>query len=93
MSYKALKKAVMGLYRAEWGYKFINNKGNKVVCYERFTQSAEYIEGEGMVSFKFSDAIIPMLVELEKRFTIYETGIFAKVFANNRKENKAQHHK
>lgn len=72
MSYKALKKAVMGLYRAEWGYKYINNKGNKVVRYERFTQSAEYIEGEGVVSFKFADAIIPMLVELEKRFTVYE---------------------
>ncbi len=72
MSYKALKKAVMGLYRAEWGYKYINNKGNKVVRYERFTQSAEYIEGEGVVSFKFADAIIPMLVELEKRFTMYE---------------------
>ena len=72
MSYKALKKAVMGLYRAEWGYKYINSKGNKVVRYERFTQSAEYIEGEGVVSFKFADAIIPMLVELEKRFTVYE---------------------
>lgn len=72
MSYKALKKAVMGLYRAEWGYKYINDKGNKVVQYERFTQSARYVEGEGVVSFKFADAIIPMLVELERNFTSYE---------------------
>lgn len=72
MAYKALKKAVMNLYRAEWGYRFINDKGNKVVRYERFTQSAMYIEGEGVVSFRFADAIIPMLVELEKRFTSYE---------------------
>lgn len=72
MAYKALKQAVMGLYRAEWGYKYINEKGNKVVRYERFTQSAQYVEGEGVVSFKFADAIIPMLVELEKRFTVYE---------------------
>lgn len=72
MAYKALKQAVMGLYRAEWGYKYINDKGNKVVRYERFTQSAMYVEGEGMVSFKFADAIIPMLVELERRFTSYE---------------------
>ena len=71
-AYKALKQAVMGLYRAEWGYKYINSKGNKVVAYERFTQSAQYVEGEGTVSFRFADAIIPMLVELEKRFTSYE---------------------
>ncbi|AXR99070.1 replication initiation protein RepM [Moraxella bovoculi] len=72
MAYHALKKAVMGLFEAKWGYKYINDKGNKVVRYERFTQSAQYVEGEGLVSFKFADAIIPMLVELERRFTSYE---------------------
>lgn len=72
MAYVSLKKAVMGLFEAKWGYKYINDKGNKVVRYERFTQSAMYIEGEGVVSFRFADAIIPMLVELEKRFTTYE---------------------
>lgn len=72
MSYKALKKAVLGLFEAKWGYKYVNEKGNKVVRYERFTQSAQYIEGEGVVSFKFADAIIPMLIELGRRFTSYE---------------------
>ena len=72
MSYKALKKAVMGLYRAEWGYKYINDKGNVAVRYERFTQSAEYVENEATVKFMFANAIIPMLVELERRFTTYE---------------------
>lgn len=72
MAYKALKQAVVSLFEAKWGYKYINDKGNKVVRYERFTQSAQYIEGEGVVSFKFADAIIPMLVELEKRFTVYD---------------------
>lgn len=71
-AYKALKQAVMGLYRAEWGYKYITEKGEQRVRYERFTQSADYGEGEGTVSFKFADAIIPMLVELERRFTVYE---------------------
>ena len=42
-AYESLKKAVMGLYRAEWGYKYINDKGKTVVRYERFTQSAEYV--------------------------------------------------
>lgn len=72
MAYVSLKKAVMGLYRAEWGYKYINDKGSKVVRHERFIQSAQYIEGEGVVSFKFADAIIPKLIELKKHFTAYE---------------------
>ena len=33
--------------------------------YERFTQSAEYVESGAEVKFRFADAIIPMLVELE----------------------------
>ena len=70
--YKSLKKAVLGLFEAKWGYKFINNKGNAEVVYERFTQSAKYIENEATVKFMFADAIIPLLVELEKRFTNYE---------------------
>ena len=70
--YKSLKKAVMGLYRAEWGYRFINAKGNIEVAYERFTQSAKYVENEATVKFMFANAIIPMLVELERNFTSYE---------------------
>ena len=70
--YKSLKKAVMGLYQAEWGYHYINSKGNVVVLYERFTQSAVYIENEATVKFMFANAIIPMLVELERNFTSYE---------------------
>lgn len=62
----------MGLYQAEWGYHYINSKGNVVVRYERFTQSAVYIENEATVKFMFSNAIIPMLVELERNFTSYE---------------------
>ncbi|STZ74814.1 replication protein [Moraxella lacunata] len=73
-SYQALKKAVMGLYRAEWGYKYLTEKGVQRVRYERFTQSADYGEGEGTIIFRFSDAIIPMLVELERNFTTYEIG-------------------
>ena len=72
-TYVILKKAVMALYRAEWGYKYLNNKGNVVVAYERFIQSAKYIEKEGSVKFVFANAIIPFLVELEKNFTKYES--------------------
>ena len=71
-AYKALKQAVMGLFDAKWGYKYLTDKGEQRVRYERFTQSADYGEGEGTVKFMFSTAIIPMLVELERRFTSYE---------------------
>lgn len=70
-AYRVLKKAVLGLFEAKWGYKYINNNGSKVVGYERFTQSAKYIEDEGIVTFRFADEIIPMLVELERNFTTY----------------------
>ena len=70
--YKSLKKAVLGLFEAKWGYRSINSKGNVEVRYERFTQSAVYIENEATVKFMFANAIIPMLVELERNFTSYE---------------------
>ena len=71
-AYKALKQAVMGLFEAKWGYKYLTNKGEQRVRYERFTQSADYGQSEGAVKFMFANAIIPLLVELEKRFTTYE---------------------
>lgn len=40
-AYKALKQAVMGLYRTEWRYKYLE-KGGQRVRYERFTQSAYF---------------------------------------------------
>ena len=70
--YKSLKKAVLGLFEAKWGYRFVNSKGNVEVRYERFTQSAVYIENEATVKFMFANSIIPMLVELERNFTSYE---------------------
>ena len=71
-SYKSLKKAVLGLFDAKWGYRTINAKGNVEVRYERFTQSAVYVENEATVKFMFANAIIPLLVELERNFTSYE---------------------
>lgn len=72
LAYKNLKKAVFGLYEAEWGYRYTNNKGNVVVHRERFTQNAIYVDSEGVVEFVFADAVIPMLVQLEKNFTSYD---------------------
>lgn len=71
-AYRVLKRAVIDLYRAEWGYKYINKKSETAVRYERFTQSAEYVDNGAEVKFRFADAIIPMLVELERNFTTYE---------------------
>ena len=71
-AYRMLKQAVLGLFEAKWGYKYINSKGNVAVRYERFTQSAEYVENEATVKFMFANSIIPMLVELERNFTSYE---------------------
>lgn len=71
-AYRVLKKAVVDLFEQKWGYKFINNKGLPQVAYRRFIQSADYIDNGAEILFKFADDIIPYLVELEKRFTVYE---------------------
>lgn len=71
-AYRVLKKAVLGLFDEKWGYKFINEKGLVQVAYRRFIQSADYIDDGATVLFKFADDTVPMLVELERRFTSYE---------------------
>ncbi|STZ14968.1 replication protein [Moraxella caviae] len=71
-AYRVLKKAVLSLFRAEWGYKFVNEKGLTQVAYRRFIQSADYVDDGATVHFKFADDTVPMLVELERRFTVYE---------------------
>lgn len=71
-AYRVLKKAVVSLFRAEWGYKFVNEKGLTQVAYRRFIQSADYVDDGATVYFKFADDTVPMLVELERRFTSYE---------------------
>lgn len=71
-AYRVLKKAVVSLFRAEWGYKFINEKGLIQIAYRRFIQSADYIDDGATVYFKFADDTVPMLVELERQFTTYE---------------------
>lgn len=73
-AYRVLKKAVMSLFEAKWGYKYLTDDGEQRVRYERFTQSADYGQGEGTIKFRFAEAIIPMLVELERNFTSYEIG-------------------
>lgn len=72
VAYKTLKKAVMRLFEAKWGYKYVDDKGLERVRYERFTQSADYGRDDGMVKFVFANAIIPFLVQLERNFTTYE---------------------
>lgn len=72
VAYRVLKKAVVDLFRAEWGYKFINKHGKKQVAYRRFVQAVDYIDDGATVLFKFADDTVPMLIELEKRFTTYE---------------------
>lgn len=38
--------------------------------------SCEYIEGDGFIKAKFNDSMKPFLLQLKKRFTMYEVGHF-----------------
>ena len=61
-AYRVLRKAVVDLYRAEWGYKYVNSKGATVVRYERFTQSAEYVESGQRSNFGLLMLLSPCLL-------------------------------
>lgn len=71
-AYRTIKKALLSLFNAKWGYRYINENNNLAERHERFVQSVEYIDKEGVIKLVFANALIPMLVELERRFTAYE---------------------
>jgi len=71
-AYKVLKETVISLFRKEYSYKCLTEKGNVEVRHEVFIQSAAYIENEAKVRLMFGFGLVPMLIELEKNFTQYE---------------------
>lgn len=70
-AYRCMKKGIIELFNAEWGYKTLNKKGEVQIAKRRFIQSADYIENGAAVRMKFADDTVPFLVQLEKNFTSY----------------------
>lgn len=70
-AYRCMKKGIIELFNAEWGYKTLNKKGEVQIAKRRFIQSADYIENGAAVKMKFADDTVPFLVQLEKNFTSY----------------------
>ena len=71
MAYKAMKKAVLGLYQAEFRWSEMTPKGVKHT-HSRFTDTITYCEGEGCIELIFGSQVIPQIIDLKKLFTSYE---------------------
>lgn len=70
-AYETLKIGILKLVKRQWTLKFLNDKSQIVYEYHNFLQMGGYIDGAGAVKLIFSNAMLPMLVELSKNFTTY----------------------
>lgn len=70
-AYNALREASTQLFERKFSYERISAKGRPRQVMSRWVQRIEYGEAEGLVKLKFADDVIPLLTDLQKRFTSY----------------------
>lgn len=70
-SYQVLKSATEDLFNRYFTYQRISEKGNPIFSKSRWVSDISYVEKEGMVGIIFAPAVVPLITELEKRFTSY----------------------
>lgn len=70
-AYMALHEAAGQLFERRFSYQRLTDKGNLAQVHSRWVQSIAYVEAEAEVRVRFSDDVVPLLSELERRFTHY----------------------
>jgi plasmid replication initiation protein len=70
-SYMALKSASEHLFERYFSYEKINDKGNTVRYKSRWVSIIAYVEKEACIQIVFAPAVIPLIHELEQKFTSY----------------------
>lgn len=70
-AYMALHEAAGQLFERRFSYQRLSDKGNLAQVHSRWVQSIEYVEAEAEVKVRFADDVVPLLCELERRFTHY----------------------
>ena len=70
-SYMALKSATESLFNRYFTYESLTEKGNLAVHKSRWTADIAYVENESKVKLVFSPSVVPLITDLEKRFTSY----------------------
>lgn len=71
-AYEALKEASNELFDRSFSYEYIDDKGNLNEVKSRWVQSRTYVSGEGVVKIAFTDMVLPLISDLESKFTYYE---------------------
>lgn len=70
-AYKVLSDACASLFERRFSYERLSAKGNVERVMSRWVQRVVYIDNEATVRIKFSDDVVPLIRNLEKRFTSY----------------------
>lgn len=78
-AYEALKDACENLFERRFSYEKLTARGNKEHVKSRWVQEISYVENEALVRVKFSSDVVPLIINLEKRFTSYEISKVAKL--------------
>lgn len=76
-AYMALGEASKQLFERRFSYERISSKGRPRQVVSRWIQRIEYGESEGLVKLRFADDVIPLLTDLQRRFTYYSLGQIA----------------
>lgn len=70
-AYMAMRDAAAQLFERRFSYQRLTEKGNIAQVHSRWVQSIAYVESEASVRVCFADDVVPLLCELERRFTHY----------------------
>ncbi|MFA5633432.1 MAG: replication initiation protein RepM [Porticoccaceae bacterium] len=73
-AYMALGEASRQLFERRFSYDRLSSKGRPRKVVSRWIQRIEYGESEGLVKLRFADDVIPLLTDLQRRFTYYSLG-------------------
>lgn len=79
VGYRVLKQASISLFTKYWQFKKTSKKGNEQIANRHFMSKLDYIDKEGTIIFEFHEDFIPMILELDKRFTTYDIEVIAKI--------------
>jgi len=70
-AYMALHDASKQLFERRFTFERISSQGTRRQVVSRWIQRIEYGESEGLVKLRFADEVIPLLTDLQSRFTYY----------------------
>lgn len=71
-AYEGLQDACLSLFERRFSYEKLTSKGNVEKVLSRWVQRVSYVNSEALVRIKFSEDVIPLIKNLEQRFTSYD---------------------